>query len=225
MPTSTPVSSEGSFLPDPTAFLPQRAGRLFQVPSELLAHSSDGVTLCSPSSLGRSRCRVLQVSSALLTRLLAPAHGAVSHGLSGPASKPEELSRCSGSCGGAVGLTLLCKVIELKPVNHFGAAWLLLCAWVQRPGVAWSTRGGSLGCSFWRVISPLSCCSQIWVIRFDLNMSEDWNSQGGKGTIMQALSQCDSGPVSKALSSLLVSWESRGRFSSSPDTGALVLER
>lgn len=27
-----PVSSGGSFLPDPTTFLPQRAGRLFQVP-------------------------------------------------------------------------------------------------------------------------------------------------------------------------------------------------
>lgn len=120
---------------------------------------------------------------------------------------------------------LLCKVIELQPLNHFGAAWLLLCAWVQRPRVARSTRGGSLGCSFWRVISPLSCCSQIWVIRFDLSMSEDWNSRGSKGIIMQALSQCDSGLVSKVLGSLFVSWETWGRFSSSPDTGALVLER
>lgn len=120
---------------------------------------------------------------------------------------------------------LLCKVIELKPVNHFDAAWLLLCAWEQQPRVAQSTLRASLGCSFWRVISPLSCCSQIWVIRFDLNMSEDWNSQGSKGTKMQALSHCDSGMVLKALGSLLVSWETWGRFSSSPDTGALVCEK
>lgn len=68
-------------------------------------------------------------------------------------------------------------------------------------------------------------CPQIWVITFELNMSEDWKSWGSKGTIMYARSQCDSGLVLKALASLFVSWETWGRFSSSPDTGALVHEK
>lgn len=42
---------------------------------------------------------------------------------------------------------------------------------------------GQLSCLFRKVAFLLGCCSQIWVIRFDLNMSEDWNSGESRSTI------------------------------------------
>lgn len=86
-----------------------------------------------------------QAGSALLTCLLA--HGAVSHGLLVKASRACRavlllwiLRRCRWP-------QLLCKVIELKPVNHFGAAWLLLCAWCS--GLGWpGAHAGALGLLF-----------------------------------------------------------------------------
>lgn len=212
------LEAASSLTPQPSC--PKGLGGFSRSPNLLLSHSQPW----GDPVLPQLHRRVLVQTGrwiCMAHRFIGPS---VSHGLSVTASQACRAVPLLWVLGGAAGLTLLCKVIELKLVNHSGAAWLLLCARVQRPGVARSTRRGSLGCSFWRVISPLSCCSQIWVIRFDLNMSENWNSRGSRGTIMQALSQCDSGLVSKALGSLSVSWESWGRFSSSPDTGALVLE-